>query len=134
MDVSVFLAENAKKVEKESFVVSDRFKDKHGKPVPWVLAPVSCAVDNAIKQRCTRGKGGKDFDNLSYTVELTVASVVEPNLANADLQDSYHAYGKRQLLETMLTAGEFNALTLKALEINGMSKPIDELIDDAKNA
>ena len=76
MDVSVFLAENAKKVEKESFVVSDRFKDKHGKPVPWVLAPVSCTVDNNIKQKCTHGK---NFDNLSYTVELTVASVVEPN-------------------------------------------------------
>ena len=87
MDVSVFLAENAKKVEKESFVVSDRFKDKHGKPVPWVLAPVSCTVDNNIKQKCTHGK---NF--------------------------------------------EFNALTLKALEINGLSKPIDELIDDAKNA
>lgn len=131
MDVSSFLAENAKKVGKESFIVSDRFKDKHGKPVPWVLAPVSCTVDNSIKQKCAHGK---DFDNLSYTIELTVASVVEPNLANADLQDSYHAYGKRQLLETMLTAGEFNALTLKALEINGLSKPIDELIDDAKNA
>lgn len=131
MDVSAFLAENAKKIDKTEFIVSERFKDKHGKPVPWVLAPVSCSVDNAIKKRCTHGR---EFDNLSYSVELTVASVLEPNLANAELQDSYHVYGKRQLLETMLTAGEFNAMTLKALEINGMAKPMQELIDDAKNA
>lgn len=130
MDVSMFFAENAAKIEHIKYVVSDRFKDENGNPAEWELAPVSCAVDAKIKQKClVKGK----FDNAKYTEEMVAASVIEPNLNDARLQDSYHAFNPAQLLERMLTSGEMNRLTLKVLEVNGLSEPMNDLIEQAKN-
>lgn len=130
MDVSMFFAENVAKPATTKYVVSERFKDKEGKPIEWELKPVPSAKEAKIKRDCFRKK---EFDNIKYTQELVAASVVEPNLSDAKLQDSYHVFNETELLEAMLTSGEFNLLTLKVLEINGLQKPLDDLIQEAKN-
>nr|DAL67695.1 MAG TPA: tail assembly chaperone protein [Caudoviricetes sp.] len=130
LDVSMFLASKAAPVKETTYVVSDRFVDADGKPIPWVLRPVSSAKDKELKQACTNNG---HFDNGKYAEMLTAESVVDPNLADATLQDSYHVYGKTELLEQMLYAGEMNKLQLKALAINGMATPLDDLVGEAKN-
>jgi hypothetical protein len=130
MDVSLFMADKAGAVEKVEFVVTDRFKDGDGNAIPWVLFPVSCTKEKEIKRQCT--KNGH-FDNFSYTEQLTAETVLEPNLADASLQDSYKCMGKTDLLAAMLTSGEFNKLTLKALEVNGLNQPLQSIVDEAKN-
>ena len=45
-----------------------------------------------------------------YESMVLAASVVFPDLKGADLQDSYGVMGAENLLEKMLTAGEFSAL------------------------
>ena len=130
MDIELFMAGKADSVETVDFVVSERFKDKDGKPVTWKLKAVGCKKEKEIK----RGSIHKGvFDNIGYTENIAAESVLFPELGNAKLQDSYHVYGKIDLLEAMLTSGEMNRLILKSLEINGLDKDINELIKDAKN-
>lgn len=45
-----------------------------------------------------------------YESMVLAASVVFPDLKGADLQDSYGVMGAENLLEKMLTAGEFDSL------------------------
>lgn len=130
LDVSLFLASKAAPVKETTYVVSDRFVDQDGKPVAWVLKPVRSAKEREIKKNCIKGN---KFDEISYIEQITAETVVDPNLADATLQDSYKAYGKTALLETMLTSGELNKLELKALEVNGLNTPINQLVEEAKN-
>lgn len=131
MDVSLFMAEKAVKIEKTEFVVSDRFVDANGKAIPWVLYPVSPAKEKDIKKRSIRKDG--TFDNVGYTESIAAETVLEPNLADASLQDSYHTLDKVSLLEAMLTSGEMNKLQLKALSVNGLDKPLTETVEEVKN-
>lgn len=130
LDVSLFLASKAAPVKETTYVVSDRFVDLDGKPIAWVLKPVSSVKEKEIKTNCIKGNR---FDQVSYIEQLTAETVADPNLADATLQDSYKAYGKTALLESMLTSGELNKLEVKALEVNGLDTPITQLVEEAKN-
>ena len=131
MNVEMFMAENAAKIKDVSFVVSNRFKDKSGDSLPWMLHAVSGATDAKLRTECTEGK---KFNGNKYTLLLAAATVKTPNLNNAKLQDSYHAVGSADLLGKMLLGGELNNLILKAQEVNGYIKDMNALIKEVKNA
>ena len=133
-DFSMFLKENAKPVEEVEYVASKRFVDADGKPVKWILKPVSSRDDNAIKDECIKFKGKeRGFDAAKYQVKLCAAAVVFPNLKSTELQDNYGVRGEEALLlELLPISGEFNALLNKVNEISS-PESLDEMIDEAKN-
>lgn len=133
-DFSMFLKENVKPVEDVEYVASTRITDKDGKPVKWVLRPVSSKLDTEIKDSCVKIKGKtRDFDMAAYQIKLCAAAVVFPNLKNVDLQDNYGVRGEEALLlELLPVAGEFNALFAKVQEICN-PESLDELVDEVKN-
>ena len=133
-DFSMFLKENAKPVEEYEYVASKRFVDADGKPVKWILKPVSSKDDNAIKDECIKFKAkDRTFDTAKYQVKLCAASVVFPNLKSQEVQDNYGVRGEDALLlELLPIAGEFNALLAKVNEISS-PETIDELVDEVKN-
>ena len=108
--------------------------DADGKPVKWILKPVSSKDDNAIKDECIKFKAkDRTFDTAKYQVKLCAASVVFPNLKSQELQDNYGVRGEDALLlELLPIAGEFNALLAKVNEISS-PETIDELVDEVKN-
>ena len=47
-----------------------------------------------------------EFDQDKFMIEMTLKSVVFPNLNDAELQGNWDAIGAEELLKAMLTPGE----------------------------
>lgn len=135
MSLTAFLKENvANAYEEVEFIVSDRFKDEDGNPIPWKLRAMS--PDNALlatdKAALVKGKKG-GFNTNIYFKSVVAESVVYPNLRDKELQDSYGVMDPGQLLNKMLNTAEFNRLLEKCLVINGLSKSYNDLKNEVKN-
>lgn len=115
-------------------VISERFKD-NGKPVPFVIRPVTQEENGALIRQCTRKnkKGEETFDKVAYNQVLAAAAVVEPDLENAELQKAYGVLGADKVLVAMLYVGEFAALMQEVQEISGLDADINDEIDEVKN-
>lgn len=140
-DLSGFLAQNAIKVENETYVASRRFLDDAGKPMEWEICCISSEEDEALKRECTKrkpvpGKKGAylpETDYSAYVAKLAARCTVFPDLNNAELQDSYHVMGADALLRKMLTPGEYGEYLARVQEVNGFDISMDELEEEAKN-
>ncbi|MGG1597611.1 phage tail assembly chaperone [Paenibacillus naphthalenovorans] len=138
-DLSVFFAGNAAVPETEEFVVSERFKDKEGKPIHWQFRPISEEENDAIRASATRKVKGKngvmvpETNTSEYLAKLAAACVVYPNLNDAELQKSYGVRGADVLIRKMLLSGEYAGLIGKIQEINGFDKDINDLAEEVKN-
>ncbi len=138
--LDAFLAQNALKPENEKIVISDRFRDKDGKPVEWEIRALTQAEDEKIRRAATRVTGGRrgrpkttEVDVYLYNLKTVVAAVVYPNLNDARLQDSYGVHGAEDLINKMLTAGEFTELFVAINELSGFDIDGEELEEQAKN-
>jgi hypothetical protein len=127
-----FLKGNVKAVENASLKL-DRFSED------IVLRPLSSGESDVINDRCFKnrpGKGGKQervFDLVKYNREISIASVVYPDLNDKELQESYGVLGADNLYSDMFLLGEANQILEKVTEISGLGKTMDEEIEEAKN-
>lgn len=138
-DIQAFFAQNVATDITEEYLVSERFKAKDGTPIPWKLRTISEAENEEIRKSSTRfvkGKNGvkvAETNGDEYIGKLVVASVVFPDLKNADLQKSYGVLGADAALKKMLFSGEYAALVQKVQELNGFDKDINDKIEEVKN-
>lgn len=138
-DLSIFFAQNVSGDIVEDHVVSERFKDKDGKPVPWQIRSLTQAESEAIRKSATKYNKGKngmrmpEIDSDEYLAKLAVSCVVFPNLKDAELQKSYGILGAEALLRKMLLPGEYTSLLEKVQELNGFDRDINEDIEEIKN-
>ncbi|ASS76815.1 phage portal protein [Tumebacillus algifaecis] len=138
MSLSAFFAQNAVTETTEEIVVSDRFKGEDGKPAKWVIRAMTEEESEVLRKASTKrakvkGQFITETDQYEYLAKLVVASVVFPDLKNAELQNSYGVRGAENLLRKMLKPGEFVDLVTAVQEINGYEKETSELMDDVKN-
>lgn len=139
-NLSCFLAGNVEKRGNKKVVVSNRFKDKDGKPVEWEIRSISADEDEAIRKSCTkkvpvvgkRNQFTQEFDANGYLAKLAARAVVFPDLNNAELQNSYGVMGAEQLIKVMLYKDEFDKLTESLVESTD-SEDANDLIEEAKN-
>lgn len=138
MSLQNFFAQNVQAEITEEVTISERFKDEEGKPIKWKLKTLTEEENSAIRKsatRVTRGKHGariQETDQEEFIAKLAVASVIYPNLKNAELQASYGVMGADTLLKKMLFAGEYANLLVKVQELNGFDRDIDEMSDEVK--
>lgn len=138
-EFSAFFAQNVVMEKTEEFVVSNRFKDQNGQPISWKLRTLSESENEEIRKSATqmvKGKGGQRFQETKpevYLVKVASASIVYPDLKNAELQKSYGVIGAEDLLKKMLLAGEYAALVRKVETMNGFDSDINELVEEVKN-
>ena len=98
-----------KQVQNKEVVISDRFLDEAGKPVPFEIRPIlTDEAQSLMKQNMkTKKDGSQDFDSSGYQADMIAAAVVFPDLKNAELQKAYGVLGERELLMRMLLIGEY---------------------------
>ena len=75
----------------------------------------------------------KEYDQAAAQTEMTLASVVYPNLNDVELQQSYEAVGAEELLKTMLTPGELADLHLAVSEASDFDAGMANKIKQVKN-
>ncbi len=139
--LSAFLKANAAQPNNETIVVSRRFTDEEGNPVPWEIRALSSAEESRIRSECERrvpvpGKRGlyvPETDSNLYQIKVLAASTVVPDLKNKELQDSYGVVSETELLRAMLLPGEMAEYSERVYALNGFETSMGELVDQAKN-
>jgi hypothetical protein len=139
--MSRFLKKN-KTVKKNTFYAATKsLTGEDGKPLEWEIKPVStkeneriqedCMIERPIPGRPNQFK--RDIHPTKYAAKLIVASVVVPNLYEAELQDSYGASTPEDLVKEMIDdSGEWNAFMQFVNQFNGFV-PLQDEVDEAKN-
>jgi hypothetical protein len=81
----------------------------------------------------SEGNSIRIFNEAAYREKLIIASVTNPNLLNASLQDFYGVTEPGDLINEMLTISEYRNLFDKIQEINGFGVNLDKKVKEAKN-
>ena len=133
---SAFMAQNAARIENKKIVVSNRFKDENGNPMQWEIRALTNEENDELQRRAMvnvpvagqRGMFTRELDNVKYSSMLLAASVVYPDLNDAELQDSYGVKTPEALINRMLYTREATTL---AQEIANLSN-FENLADSEK--
>ena len=108
----------------------------------WVICPLSTKDNELIRDECiknvpVRGKKGqyqKDLDTGKYLAKMICACVVEPNLNNQQLQDSYGVKTPEELIREMIDdPGEYDEFAQFIQNYNGFDETLQDRKDEAKN-
>lgn len=135
--LKAFLQPQVTGVTKE-VIVSDRFKDDKGKPVPFVIKAISQKENEnlaRISRKTTKinGKSVEGLDNFLYTKRLINACVKEPDFSDQEICKYYGTEDPLEVPSQMLSIGEYSRLSEAILELNGMKDQEDKL-EEAKNS
>lgn len=121
-------------------IISKRFKDENGNPVPFKIKIITQAENEKIKRKAStpiKRNGvivGENFDQIKYGNLLLLESVVDPNFADAELCKSCGTLDPLEVPGKLLYAAEYNKLVREINAFNGFVE--DETItleEEAKN-
>lgn len=139
-DLKAFFAESAIKAEEVEYVASKRFVDANRQPIPWKIAPITQEKQEELLKESKKKEyvpGTRDVkvttDNDLFVRLLVTTCVKFPNLDDAALQDSYGAVGAQDLIEKMLTPGEYLDLANTVQQVCGYEVGMSDKIKRAKN-
>lgn len=138
--LSAFFAQNVERIENKKVIISDRFKDEKGNPIPWEIKAITSEENDDIQRRSMvnvpipgrKGQYRRELDDVKYQALLTTTSVVFPDLNNAELQDTYGVKTPEALLKKMLYLNEELKLTQEVLAYSNF-ETLEEKVEEAKN-
>ncbi|HBE87491.1 MAG TPA: hypothetical protein DDW53_22370 [Lachnoclostridium sp.] len=135
--LKAFLQPPVTNVTKE-VIISDRFKDDEGKPVPFVIKTITQKENENLarmsrKVSSVKGKPVESLDNILYTKRLILACVQEPDLSDQEVCRHYGTEDPLEVPSQMLSIGEYGRLSEAIMELNGMKDP-EEKLEEAKNS
>lgn len=140
-DIKAFLQPPVMNETKE-VIISQRFKDEKGNPVPFVIRAIDQETNDrlysqSLKKVKSNGMIYRELDDNRYGKLLVNACVVTPNFKDAELCSYYKTANPLDVPGRMLTVGEYNALVFAIKELNGLVTSEDEfneLEEEAKNS
>ena len=139
--LSLFFKKNKKQKENVKYAATKSLCDESGKPLEWTLRALTTAENDEIRDSCTidvpiTGKPNQFRPKLNtskYLAKLISKTVVEPNLYDKELQDSYGVMTPEELIKEMVDdPGEYSALLQFVQKLNGFTD-INSDIEEAKN-
>ncbi len=121
--------------ERKEVVISKRFCGEDGKPIPFVIRPMSEEENDKLIRKSTRrvkvnGQWEEKLDAGEYGRRVVVAATVEPDFTNAELCKAYGTLDPLEVPGKMLLVGEYRKLSCAILELSGLD---DDQEEQAKN-
>ena len=141
-DLSRFVKANKIKRENTTFAATKSLVDAKGNPLPWTIKPLTTKENDAIRDECmievpVKGKPNMfrpKLDTSKYIGKMICACVVEPNLYDKDLQDSYGVMSPDDLLKEMIDdPGEYQEFATFVQNFNGFNTTLEDKVEEAKN-
>ena len=110
--------------EVKEVIISSRFKDEAGNPVPFTIRAITQEQNDALTAKCrrvrtVRGQRQEYLDVAQLNRELIVAATLEPDFSSAEVCEAYGTKIPTQVPGRMLLAGEYDALLKAILELSG---------------
>lgn len=133
----------ANKIQKQNVMhpVTKSLTDENGEPLLWEIRPLTTKENEAIRESCTRDVPVTGKPNLyrpktdmnKYQTKLICAAIVNPDLNNVELQNSYGVMSAEELIKEMVDdPAEYTDLTVFVQQLSGF-KTLQEEVDEAKN-
>ena len=125
--LSAFLHPVSTKEEKE-VVVSRRFQDENGEPVPFKIRALTQEENEALVRasRHPKKKGSgtweEELDPMELSARVVVAATVEPDFSSKELCDAYGVLDPVLVPRKMLLTGEYGALLQAINDLSGFGK------------
>jgi len=141
-NLSLFLKKNKIQKENTTYPATKSLLDENGNPLLWEIKPLTTRENENIRESCmievpVKGKPNMYRPKLNtslYLAKTMVASIVHPNLYDADLQDSYGVKTPEDLLKEMIDdPGEYNEFAAFIQQYNGFDTTMEEKVEEAKN-
>lgn len=137
-----FMKANKTVKENQLHAVTKSLCDEKGNPLEWEFRHISTKDNENIRESCTvevpvAGKLNMFRPKLKtslYIQKMIAASVVFPDLYDAELQDSYGVKTPEELLLAMVDdPGEYNDLAAFVQKFQGFDTSFEDKVDEAKN-
>lgn len=137
-----FMKVNKAVKENEMHPVTKSLCDEKGVPLDWEFRHITSKENENIREACTvdipvTGKPNMYRPKLKsslYIQKMIVASVVVPDLYDAELQDSYGVKTPEDLLMAMVDdPGEYNDLAAYVQKFQGFNVSFEDKVEEAKN-
>jgi hypothetical protein len=136
-ELSLFLKENKVKKENTFFAATKSLVNSDGEPLLWELRPITTCEDEKIREDCTGFDSNTNrfrLDVSRYMAKVASLSVVEPNLYNANLQNSYDVSTPEDLIREMIDdPHEYQAFVKLVQRFGELDVPMSERVETAKN-
>lgn len=138
-----FMKANKVVRENELHPVTKSLCDEKGNPLKWEFKHISSKENESIRESCTidvpvTGKPNAYRQKLKsslYVQKMIAASIVVPDLHDAELQDSYGVKTPEDLLLAMVdNPGEYNDLASYVQKFQGFDASFEDKVDEAKNS
>lgn len=134
----------ANKVVKENVAhpITKSLCDEKGNPLEWEFRHITSKENEELREECTldvpvKGKPNMFRQKLNsslYIRKMIAASVVVPDLYDAELQDSYGVKTPEELLMAMVDdPGEYNELSIFVQKFQGFNVSFEDKVEEAKN-
>ena len=142
MSLKRFLKQHKKVKENTTYPATKSLTDENGNPLLWTIRALTTKENDEIREDCTievpvKGKPNvyrNKFNSSKYVAKMIVASVVEPNLYDKELQDSYGVMTPEELLKEMVdNPGEYQDFATFVQEYCGFDTSMEEKVEEAKN-
>ena len=139
---SRFMKKNKIVKANTTYAATKSLVDEKGNPLEWTIKPLTTRENDDISDECmievpVTGKPGvyrPKLNTSKYIAKMICASVVEPNLYDKELQDSYGVMTPDELLKEMVDdPGEYQALASFVQDFNGFNTTLDDKVAEAKN-
>ena len=139
---SRFMKKNKIAKENTTFPATKSLVDEQGNPLLWTIKPLTTKENDDIRDECmidvpVKGKPNvyrPKLNTSKYIAKMMCACIVEPNLHNKELQDSYGVMTADELLKEMIDdPGEYNKFLAYVQEFNGFDSNMEDKVEEAKN-
>lgn len=122
--------------EEKEVVVSKRFQDEDGKPVPFKIRSLTEDENDACQKKARRtrkvnGRLEEYQDQLLYMRSLVVEATVFPDFREEQLCKKYGTLTPEEVPGKMLLIGEYSALVSTIMELSGIE--MNTVEEEAKN-
>lgn len=141
-NLSLFLKKNKIQKQNTFFAATKSLCDEKGEPLLWEIRAISTAENDQLREECTievpiKGKPNMyrpKVNTSKYIGKMLAASVVFPDLMNAELQDSYGVNTPEDLLKQMIdNPAEYNDFANFIQNFSGFDTSMDDKVAEAKN-
>lgn len=141
-ELKYFLSSNKKQRETVQYAATSTLCDDKGEPLKWTIKTLTTAENDKIRDDCMRevkvpGKPNMyrmRLDTSEYISKMLAASVVEPDLFDRTLQDSYGVGTPEDLLKAMIDIpAEYDNFMAFIQNLNGFDVTLDDKVEEAKN-
>ena len=139
---SKFMKANKTEKKNEMYAATKSLCDENGKPLEWEFRHITSKENESLRDDCTidvpiTGKPNMfrpKVQSGKYIQKMITASVVMPDLYDAELQDSYGVNTPEDLLLAMVDdPGEYNELAAFVQGFQGFNVSFNDKVEEAKN-